>query len=218
MLVNADFTRRVIIQPGQHQWVSSPQKGVERVMLDRVGDEVARATSLVRYAPQSNFPHHSHPEGEEILVLSGTFSEHNEHFPAGWYLRNPPGSGHQPSSNEGALLFVKLRQMPHDEQRYVRINTGDAAAWQQQANCQVCKLFTSDYEDVRLLRLSSNAALPELPGSGVELLVLHGSVIIDGQACESHSWARLPASDTVTIRAGEDGATLYLKTGHLRQP
>ena len=108
MLINANFSLRAIVTPDQYQWVASPQVGVERVMLDRVGEEKARATSIVRYAPRSFFPPHQHPGGEEILVLSGTFSAGTEHNPAGWYLRNPPGSSHQPSSEEGTLIFVSV--------------------------------------------------------------------------------------------------------------
>ncbi len=111
MLINADFSQAVAIEPGQVAWVASPQAGVERMMLDRVGLEQARATSIVRYAPDSHFPPHRHPGGEEILVLDGTFSDETGDFPAGWYLRNPDGTAHQPSSAEGALIFVKLRQM-----------------------------------------------------------------------------------------------------------
>ena len=83
MLINADFSCRAALTAEQHQWIKSPQNGVERVMLDRVGAEKARATSLVRYAPNSHFPHHQHPGGEEILVLSGTFSANDKHYPAG---------------------------------------------------------------------------------------------------------------------------------------
>ena len=108
MLINADFSQPAIVTPSDYQWVESPQQGVQRVMLDRVGAEQARATSVVRYAPDSFFPRHQHPGGEEILVLSGTFSDELGHYPAGWYLRNPPGSNHQPFSVEGAVIFVKL--------------------------------------------------------------------------------------------------------------
>ena len=130
MLINADFTRVAISLPKQQQWVKSPQKGIERIMLDRVGAEKARATSFVRYAPQSDFPHHCHPGGEEIFVLAGTFSADDKHYPAGWYLRNPPASGHRPYSDEGAMIFVKLWQMPADETRYVAIDTNKASNWQ----------------------------------------------------------------------------------------
>jgi len=47
MRINADFSKRVVIFPDDHAWVDSPMPGVERMMLDRIGEEVARATSLV---------------------------------------------------------------------------------------------------------------------------------------------------------------------------
>lgn len=118
MLINADFSRRAWVLPEQQQWVASPQGGVERIMLDRVGAEKARATSIVRYAPNSFFPQHSHPGGEEVLVLSGVFSEDNDHYPAGWYIRNPPGSRHQPSSLEGAEAFVLKGELTEEAQTY----------------------------------------------------------------------------------------------------
>ncbi|EQB8571628.1 cupin domain-containing protein [Escherichia coli] len=99
MLLNSDFSQRAVMTPDRYQWVASPQPGVERVMLDRIGREQARATSLVRHAPDSMFPVHNHPGGEEILVLSGIFTENGTNYPAGWYLRSPDGSSHQPSSH-----------------------------------------------------------------------------------------------------------------------
>ena len=56
MELNANFRERVTVTPDQYSWVDSPQLGVERMMLDRIGGEVARATSIVRYAPNSQFP------------------------------------------------------------------------------------------------------------------------------------------------------------------
>lgn len=105
--VNADFEQRAVMRPADARWQPSPLPGVERWMLDRVGSEVARATSLVRYAPGSRFERHVHGGGEEILVLDGVFSDHNGDHAAGVYLRNPPGSAHEPRSREGCLLFVK---------------------------------------------------------------------------------------------------------------
>ena len=122
MRINADFSLRASVTPDAYRWVPSPQAGVERVMLDRVGAEIARATSIVRYAPQSSFPAHQHPGGEEILVLAGTFSDETQDYPAGWYLRNPPGSSHRPSSREGATIFVKLWQFDPADRTAVTIN------------------------------------------------------------------------------------------------
>ena len=113
----------------EQRWVPSPLPGVERVMLDRLGAERGRATSLVRYAPGSSFDAHAHPGGEEILVLQGTFSDESGDHGAGWYLRHPPGSNHRPWSTDGALIFVKLWQMPDSETSTVRTHTGNPETW-----------------------------------------------------------------------------------------
>jgi len=75
MNLNHDFTARVVQHAAEAAWSPSPLPGVTRRMLDRVGDEVARATSIVRYAAGSRFDAHGHPGGEEILVLDDVFSD-----------------------------------------------------------------------------------------------------------------------------------------------
>lgn len=217
MRIHADFSRRVTVTPDQHQWVNSPQAGVERMMLDRIGGEVARATSLVRYAPGSNFPVHRHPGGEEILVLSGTFSEGSAHFPAGWYMRNPPGSAHQPASEAGALLFVKLCQMPPTESQPVRVNTRDPAAWQRAGGRELCPLFAAGAEQVCLLRLAPGELVLSEPVPSAEVLVLAGSLVEGTQALPQGSWLRMPAGHSPDLHAGAQGVTVYLKTGHLHE-
>jgi anti-sigma factor ChrR (cupin superfamily) len=213
MRINADFSRPALVTPDQHQWVPSPQQGVDRIMLDRIGEEKARATSIVRYAPNSNFPVHSHPGGEEVLVLSGTFSEGDTHYPAGWYLRNPPGSSHQPGSAEGTVIFVKLWQMLPSQTRSVRIDTGQASAWQRSGDREICPLYNDDHETVSLQRLASGQALFCAAVPGAELLLLAGSLVQNGQAYPNGSWLRLPPGNHADILAGPDGATVYLKTG-----
>lgn len=212
MLVNADFSRPAIVTPAGYAWIASPSPGVERVMLDRVGGEVARATSIVRYAPGSSFAPHRHPGGEEILVLSGTFSADGEHFPAGWYLRNPPGSSHRPASAEGTTIFVKLMQMEPTETQAVRIDTRDPASWQQLAGRATCRLFSNGLEQVSLERLAPG--LPVLPGSAgiAELLVLDGDLATTGGTHGAGTWMRFPLEGCPAIVAGPEGATLYLKT------
>ena len=218
MLINADFSRRAIVTPDQHQWVPSPMAGVERVMLDRVGEEKARATSLVRYAPDSHFARHLHPGGEEIFVLTGIFSDEHGHYPAGWYVRNPPGSSHQPYSVEGATIFVKLWQMQPGDSHTVRIDTNAPAAWQRQDGCEgreVCPLFSDDTEQVCLQRLAPGQTVFAESANSAELLVLAGSVVMDDQTYALGSWIRLPEGDLPQIAATAQGATVYLKTGHL---
>ncbi len=92
MELNADFSRRAVVHAAQMDWVPSPIAGVDRRMLDRVGDEVARATSIVRYAPGSQFSRHTHGGGEEFLVLDGVFRDEHGEYPAGYMsaILRPP--------------------------------------------------------------------------------------------------------------------------------
>ncbi len=185
------------------------------MMLDRVGTEKARATSVVRYAPGSNFPSHGHPGGEEILVLSGVFSDEDGHYPAGHYLRNAPGSSHRPFSDEGALIFVKLRQMSSLDDRPIRIDTTSDASWHRDGLRDVCPLFSSANEQVALVRPGPDALLFSEPVNTAELLLLDGELVIDGKTYRRGSWMRFPANDQPHLRSGASGACVYLKTGHL---
>jgi anti-sigma factor ChrR (cupin superfamily) len=115
MNINSDYSERVVIDHHDLPWMPSPQLGVERRMLERQGDEVAKATSIVRYKPGSKFQAHHHELGEEIFVLDGTFSDETGNYAAGTYIMNPPGSSHAPFSESGCTLFVKLRHLGSDQ-------------------------------------------------------------------------------------------------------
>jgi quercetin dioxygenase-like cupin family protein len=125
MELNADFSRRAALHGASLDWVASPMAGVDRRMLDRIGEEVARATSIVRYAPHSHFSPHTHSGGEEFLVLDGVFQDEHGDFPAGCYIRNPPGSAHRPGSEPGCVIFVKLWQFDPADRTQLRLDTRD---------------------------------------------------------------------------------------------
>jgi quercetin dioxygenase-like cupin family protein len=216
--INADFQRPACVAVEAQAWIPSPQAGVERVMLDRIGEEKARATSLVRYAPRSKFAPHAHPGGEEILVLDGVFSADGEHFPAGTYLRNPPGSAHRPYSVEGARIFVKLWQMHPAQSAEVRVDTRDPRRWEAQAQGAVCPLYEDALESVRLLRLASGQPVLDGAVEGAEMLVLEGELRWQGRRLAAGSWLRLPAGEHAEPVAGAEGACLYLKLGALGGP
>ena len=128
MHLNADFSKRVVVHPEDYSWVDSPSAGVERMMLDRIGGEVARATSLVRFAANATFPEHTHGAGEEFLVLEGAFGDEHELYPSGTYVRNPAGTSHSPRvGDQGCLIFVKLQQFDDSDQAQFAIDTREAA-------------------------------------------------------------------------------------------
>jgi hypothetical protein len=219
MKLNADFSRRAVVHAARLAWTPSPIPGVERRMLDRIGEEVARATSIVRYAPDSSFPAHIHAGGEEFLVLDGVFSDEHGDFPAGSYIRNPPSSRHTPGSKPGCTIFVKLWQFDPEDRSEVRIDTGSMpflpAA--DRPGVELLRLFQGAREDVRLERWAASAelALP-VPG-GIELLVLDGEFSEGGEMFEPYSWLRLPAGATLKAEAGASGCRLWVKTGHLAE-
>lgn len=211
MRINADFTRPARLLPDEQCWVPSPQSGVTRVMLDRVGEEKARATSRVRYQAGSRFPAHDHPGGEEILVLSGTFSDESGDYPAGWYLRHPPGSRHAPFSRDGTEIFVKLWQMSTGERDVVRVDTRDPARWHETSQGRDCLLHDSEDERVRLCVLCPGSVMTTRPGWHHELLVLSGEMTVAGNALPAGSWLRLPPGQDILRADCAQGATVYLK-------
>lgn len=217
MELNADFDESVQVTPAEHNWVLSPMPGVERMMLDRLGDEVARATTIVRYAPGSAFSAHTHDGGEEFIVLEGVFEDEHGAFPVGSYIRNPPGSSHTPSAPQGAVIFVKLWQFDPEDRSHVRIDTGKlgAIADIDRPGVSVSPLFKDPYESVSMETWSAaTEAVIDAPG-GAEIFVLSGSVSIDGAVLDPWSWLRRSDGHDVALKAGADGARLWVKRGHL---
>jgi len=104
---NDDFGLRAHVHSDEIDWIASPMKGLERRMLDRIRDEVARATTIVRYAPESHFSEHTHTGGEEFIVLDGVFQDEHGDFPAGSYIRNPPTTSHTPGSQKRLHHFCQ---------------------------------------------------------------------------------------------------------------
>lgn len=218
MRLRADFGQRATVTPDQYEWVPSPAPGVERMMLDRVGGEVARATSIVRYAANSRFPAHQHGGGEEILVLDGEFGDEHGRYPAGYYLRNPIGTGHSPRIGaDGATLFVKLHQFAVDDRTQLALDSGKGG-WLpgRVAGVEILPLHRHREENVFLLRWAPDTAYPEHehPG-GEEIFVLEGAFHDEDGRYPRGSWVRYPdGSGHAPYTLGE-GALLYVKEGHL---
>lgn len=191
--------------------------GVDRRMLDRIGDEVARATTIVRYAPGSHFSPHTHTGGEEFLVLEGVFQDEHGDFPAGSYIRNPPTTSHTPGSEPGCVIFVKLWQFDMADRNQIRIDTNATpfAPDLDRAGVEVMPLFQDANEDVRLERWSANATIPVDAPKGIEILVLDGGFDEGGESFVEQSWLRLPKGSQTTVATGALGARVWIKRDHL---
>lgn len=200
--VNAALHERAIAHGARLPWLASPLAGVERRLLYRLGGEQARATSLVRYQPGSHFNAHEHGGGEEILVLEGVFEDEHGRYPAGSYLRNPPGSQHAPGSTGGCVIFVRLRQFhPRDREQCVTMLNASGSQ----------ELFENRYERVGVQALASQAAIEQPNPRGLELLLLEGHLAGADFSLEPWSWMRLPAGEPLKAQAGPEGARFWFK-------
>ncbi|WP_013325603.1 cupin domain-containing protein [Gloeothece verrucosa] len=216
MKINADFSQRAVQQTQELPWIDSPMPGVQRRMLERDGEEVARATSIVRYAPGSSFSAHTHGGGEEFLVLEGVFSDEMGDYTAGTYVRNPVSSRHTPFSNEGAVILVKLWQMSPLDQTRVVIDTNNQP-WKQGLNEgeQIIPLHTYETENVALVKWERGTQVKNYAHlEGEEIFVLQGEFSDELGTYPQGCWIRNPPG-VVPSRFTEQGSLLYLKTGHL---
>lgn len=222
MELNADFDKRATSHLADAEYVPSPMAGVDRRMLDRLGDEVARATTIVRYTPGSDFSPHEHTGGEEFLVMSGVFEDEHGAFPAGSYIRNPPESSHKPGSKPGCEIFVKLWQFDMADRTHVRVDTNKAPWFDIDTNGggggQAQGLFADAHEDVRMERWAAGADIPLNADGGLEVLVTAGGFEESGETFSAESWLRLPKGAKTTAKAGADGVTFWIKRGHLSKP
>ena len=215
MNLHSDYTQRVVLHQEDLPWVDSPEPGVQRRMLDRIGDEQAKATSIVRYEPNTRFTAHQHDLGEEILVLDGVLSDEYGDYPAGTYLMNPPGSSHAPYSESGCTLFVKLRHLG-DEQRERELIDTNTAEWLQGLvpGLTVIPLMRQGSGST-LVRWAPNTYFnPHRHYGGEEIYVVDGVFADEYGTYPKGSWIRSPHLSMHTPYSKE-GCTIFVKTGHL---
>ena len=219
MEVNADFSRRVAVHGTALPWRASPIAGVKRRMLDRLGAEVARATSIVKYDAGSEFSPHVHGGGEEFLVLEGTFQDEHGDFPAGSYVRNPPGSRHRPGSAEGCVIFVKLWQFDPEDRRHVVIDSSkeDFQTDPERSGVTRLPLHEDAHEQVSMEIWAAGTILELESAEGLEVLVMEGGFTEGSEAFGAQSWLRLPNGGKARLTAGPKGAKVWLKAGHLAE-
>lgn len=196
-------------------WTGSPEPGVKRRLLERVGAEVARATSIVRYEPGARFPAHAHDLGEEIFVLNGIFSDETGDYPAGTYIMNPPGSAHAPFSESGCTLFVKLRHLGPEQTEREVVDT-NVAPWLQG--------LVPGLHVMPLMRQGTGSTLvrwaPQTYFSahrhygGEEIFVVSGVFEDEHGIYPQGSWIRSPHM-SLHQPFSKEGCTIFVKTGHL---
>ncbi len=216
MKLHTDYSERVAIATDPTPWVDSPSPGVMRKMLERDGEELARATTLVAYAPDTAFPRHDHELGEETFVLSGTFADEHGVYNAGTYLRNPPGSSHAPYSKSGCTLFVKLRYLAPDDQTRIVVDTVKSEWYPGRVHgLSVLPLAAHGHESTALVRWQPGTRFSRhAHWGGEEIFVIDGVFYDEHGRYPSGSWLRSPHMSVHTPYSTE-GCTIFVKTGHL---
>ncbi|QJC56190.1 hypothetical protein HC248_01492 [Polaromonas vacuolata] len=214
--LNADVSLRVVVQSEQLPWLDSPSPMVKRRVLARDGGEVAKATSVVKYLPGASFADHQHGLGEEIFVLEGSLSDAAGDYPAGTYIKNPPGSSHAPFSKQGCTLFVRLRQMdPEDSQRVV-INTRSAQWFEGMVQgLTVLPLTEFGSQHTAMVRWAPETFFnPHRHFGGEEIFVVEGVFSDEHGDFPAGSWMRSPHLSQHKPFSSE-GCLILVKTGHL---
>ena len=216
MKLHADYSLRAVVQTNDLPWTASPVAGVERKLIERDGDEVARATSIVRYAPCMQFFAHQHALGEEFLVLEGDFNDEFGTYGPGTYVKNPSGSSHTPFTVHGCTILVKLRHLSIDDTERVVIDT-NTAEWYPGTAPGLSVLPLSEFGT------SHTALVRWQPGTqfkmhrhfgGEEIFVLEGMFQDDLGNYPAGTWIRSPHM-SAHVPYSEQGCLILVKVGHL---
>lgn len=214
--LNDDLSLRCVVDTQTLPWQPSPSPLVSRKLIERDGAELARATSIVRYAAGARFDAHAHGLGEEILVLEGTFSDEHGDYEAGTYLKNPPGSRHAPFSKNGCTLWVKLRHLSPDDSERCVVRTRQAPWFQGKvAGLTVMPLSEFGTSHTALVRWAPGTRFnPHRHHGGEEIFVLEGVFSDEHGDYPQGSWIRSPHLSQHQPFSVE-GCLILVKTGHL---
>ncbi len=214
-MLNMQFDEAVVINTNEQEWQASPMPGVWRKPLAREATEHGHTTSIVRYDAGSSFSSHVHPLGEEILVLEGVFSDQHGNYPAGTYLRSPPGSSHAPFSEQGCILLVKLDQFDEGDLESVCIDTSKTAWLEGEGKFQIMPLHDYDHESVALIKCPANTKFSSHAHfGGEEVYVLSGAIMDEYGIYPAGTWMRSPHNSEHCPYV-EDETIIWIKTGHL---
>ena len=99
--------KQVLINTNETSWHQGMVEGLTVLPLYSQMD-YPENMALVRWQPETYFPQHTHPGGEEIFVIEGTFEDDHGVYPQGTWIRSPHMSIHRPYSKEGCLIYVRV--------------------------------------------------------------------------------------------------------------
>ena len=152
------------------------------------------------------------------LYWNGVFQDEHGDFPVGSYIRNPPQSSHTPGSEDGCVIFVKLWQFDPEDRNEVKLSFDkiESVEVEGRDGVKIKPLFKDSREDVRLEEWEAGKEINLQDDGGIEVLVLDGDFQEGADHLQKHSWLRIPKGGSLKAIVGDQGAKVWVKTGHLR--
>ncbi len=213
--LNLNFNERIVINASQLAWVGALAPRVWHKQFERELPGRGRSTSLVRCQTNAFFEKHTHPMGEEVLVLDGVYADEHGEYPAGTYLRYPPGSAHKPYSETGCILFVKVDHFQEGDDQRVVIREDELNWTRHECGCSMATLHSYGEEHTALVKWSQGQCPPvHSRQGGEEILILEGDLADEHGTYPSRTWIRYPHLSEHNF-VSEEGALVFIKNCHL---
>ncbi|MGD1921606.1 MAG: cupin, partial [Pleurocapsa sp.] len=129
----------------------------------------------------------------------------------------PPQSKHTPGSEDGCIIFVKLWQFDLEDRHAVKISADEMPGITdpQREGVLIMPLYQDEREEVCIEKWSSYTEVIINTFKGAELLVLSGSLTEGEDELVTNSWLRVPINSHIIAKAGNHGAKVWIKKGHL---
>ncbi len=202
----------IAVDTQQMEWEAAPAKGVWRKRLMVIPGEPAQLTTLVKFEPGCSFDQHGHPFGEELLILSGVFSDDSGDFTQGSYARNPDGYHHAPWTDEGCELLVMLCQFQGDDKARKHIQTSKITPVPQTKGLSVTQLHDKGNEHIALYHLDAGTSFDTtlFQHHLIELFIIKGKLQIWDKAYLKGVWIKTPHKYLGVISSLKD-CSFYFK-------
>jgi len=209
--LNADISKKVVLHTEQMPYSARRGDIVGKPLYVCGGKMNGAVTSIVKYFPNADFEFHDHPQGEEIFVLDGVFTDERGDHEAGCYLFNPETFTHTPSTKQqGNLILIRLRQYPNIGVRRTECvtNTNEmewkVPEWKKRGEGVTEKFLypieadQAEYPERHWMERWTEESVPEpfVVEDCLEIIITKGGFTDEERCYNKGDWIRLPKGAT----------------------
>lgn len=214
--LNIDFERVVVVNTEELPWLPMTGEGVTQRLLEKIGTDICRTTTIIRCLAGSPIPAHALDQGEEIIVLEGEYTDELGVYPAGSYIKNSKGAQRTSITKIGCVLFVKQGHLQQDDTERVVVDVANSD-WRQGLVAGLSVMPLSEFKG------EHNALVRWQPGTvftahrhwgGEEIYVIEGVFEDEFGRYPKGTWVRNPHLSQHAPFSRE-GCTIFVKVGHL---